>query len=366
MDIPVEIVSDEEMAFIEAALSLCSPPLMAEEKIASDSEDIQMEIEESPLQRHRVHQRRALSVTDITSTEWCEKQMEFSLIHGRPEKTTAMRAGSARHTELEAEVLIRMELAVHTREDSWAVKLLNFITGANQLLFDGLTRELPIIGLVEGVWLIGVIDEVRMCELSGIKQPIMVDTKTRSQAALPSEPQKRNGRLQLMCYKFLWDNIVTEDFPSSSFFQYFGLHPQRILSKDIRKHIGDSGMGKNVASSSASERNWSTYSFIHSVKRNRLLSKRAENLVYVHSNLRLLSHKQHDYIQGETKMWDIEPEHTDLDAPASQLLALTLDDSEIEPTYSASASGIGSCNVNVNEEEEEEEEDEELDDPFDD
>ncbi|XP_057856284.2 exonuclease V, chloroplastic isoform X2 [Cryptomeria japonica] len=248
MDIPVEIVSDEEMAFIEAALSLCSPPLMAEEKIASDSEDIQMEIEESPLQRHRVHQRRALSVTDITSTEWCEKQMEFSLIHGRPEKTTAMRAGSARHTELEAEVLIRMELAVHTREDSWAVKLLNFITGANQLLFDGLTRELPIIGLVEGVWLIGVIDEVRMCELSGIKQPIMVDTKTRSQAALPSEPQKRNGRLQLMCYKFLWDNIVTEDFPSSSFFQYFGLHPQRILSKDIRKHIGDSGMGKNVQS----------------------------------------------------------------------------------------------------------------------
>lgn len=62
-------------------------------------------------------------------------------------------------------------------------------------------------------------------------------------------------------------------------------------------------------------------------------------------------------------MWDIEPEHTDLDAPASQLLALTLDDSEIEPTYSASASGIGSSNVNVNEEEEEEDE---LDDPFDD
>ncbi|XP_057859814.2 uncharacterized protein LOC131068603 [Cryptomeria japonica] len=117
-----------------------------------------------------------------------------------------------------------------------------------------------------------------------------------------------------------------------------------------------------VASSSASERNWSTYSFIHSVKRNRLLSKRAKNLVYVHSNVRLLSHKQHDYTQGEMKMWVIEPEHTDLDAPASQLLALTLDDSDIEPTYSASASGIVSSNVSVNEEEEEDE----LDDPSDD
>ena len=40
-----------------------------------------------------------------------------------------------------------------------------------------------------------------------------------------------------------------------------------------------------VSSSSAAERNWSTYSFIHSVKRNRLTSKRAEKLVYVHSSL---------------------------------------------------------------------------------
>jgi hypothetical protein len=36
--------------------------------------------------------------------EWCEKQMEFMLIRGRPEKTAAMKVGSARHTELETEV----------------------------------------------------------------------------------------------------------------------------------------------------------------------------------------------------------------------------------------------------------------------
>ncbi len=42
-----------------------------------------------------------------------------------------------------------------------------------------------------------------------------------------------------------------------------------------------------VASSSTAERNWSTFSFIHSIKRNRLTSKRAEKLVYVHSGLRL-------------------------------------------------------------------------------
>ena len=42
------------------------------------------------------------------------------------------------------------------------------------------------------------------------------------------------------------------------------------------------------SSSSGCERNWSTFGFIHSASRNRLLPARPEKLVYVHSNLRLL------------------------------------------------------------------------------
>ena len=45
-----------------------------------------------------------------------------------------------------------------------------------------------------------------------------------------------------------------------------------------------------VVSSSSTERCWSTYSFIHSVKRNRLNENQVESLVYVHYNLRLLTH----------------------------------------------------------------------------
>jgi hypothetical protein len=40
-----------------------------------------------------------------------------------------------------------------------------------------------------------------------------------------------------------------------------------------------------VMNTSSTERCWSTYSFIHSVKRNRLIVSRAESLVYVHYNL---------------------------------------------------------------------------------
>jgi hypothetical protein len=45
-----------------------------------------------------------------------------------------------------------------------------------------------------------------------------------------------------------------------------------------------------VVNTSSAERCWSTYSFIHSVKRNNLNVDQAKSLVYVHYNLRLLSH----------------------------------------------------------------------------
>ena len=45
-----------------------------------------------------------------------------------------------------------------------------------------------------------------------------------------------------------------------------------------------------VVNSSSAERCWSTYSFIHSVKRNRLNENQAKSLVYVHYNLRLSTH----------------------------------------------------------------------------
>jgi hypothetical protein len=85
-----------------------------------------------------------------------------------------------------------------------------------------------------------------------------------------------------------------------------------------------------VASSSSAERNWSTYGFIHSVKRNRLGSQKAEDLVYVHSNLRLVSRKGEEYTSGPHKEWDVDAENPDLELSLS---ALDIDDD-------ASGSGI--------------------------
>uniref|UniRef100_A0A5B7AUI1 Exonuclease V n=2 Tax=Davidia involucrata TaxID=16924 RepID=A0A5B7AUI1_DAVIN len=292
--IPIEIVSEEEMALIEAALaaarsSLSSSSSPAISAVSSSSSSLFSSLSSTQFQRnarsiqsitllskrrfsgcttssvgdiedlgagfrspqkrnrvtesllHRFRRKRGLSVTDITATEWCEKQMEFFLLLGRPEITKAMKAGRARHAILEEEIVKRVKVRVESDEDVWALKFMNFIVGANQLLIDGLTRELPLIGFTEGVWLVGVVDEVRMPGTETERNPTLVETKTRSQATSPAEPQQRNGRLQLMCYKYMWDNLAADNFPSRQFFDFFSLDPHYILSEEIRENTTNSG-----------------------------------------------------------------------------------------------------------------------------
>ena len=85
------------------------------------------------------------------------------------------------------------------------------------------------------------------------------------------------------------------------------------------------------SSSSSSERNWSTYSFIHSLQRNKLNPRRAEDLVFIHTNLRLLSRKSPCYKEGETKMWDIGGDEWDLEGSSIlEVATLSLDEPDLE------------------------------------
>ncbi|KAB1228021.1 Exonuclease V, chloroplastic [Morella rubra] len=271
-EIPIEFVSEDEMALIDFALAAaCSsiPPIRSPFTFQRHARSIQsisvlakrslsgltvLDIEDSGdlASTHkkskaaetffnRFRKKKGLAVTDITATEWCEKQMEFILLRAKRKTTTAMKVGSARHTKLEEEVVKKVKVRVKSREDTWALKLLNFMIGANQLLFEGLTRELPVIGFAEGVWMVGVIDEIRMPATEIERNPILVDTKTRVRDTLPAEPQRRNGRLQLMCYKHMWDNLVADNFPFNHFFDFFTLNPHSILSEEIREKAADSG-----------------------------------------------------------------------------------------------------------------------------
>jgi hypothetical protein len=78
--------------------------------------------------------------------------------------------------------------------------------------------------------------------------------------------------------KFHQNCVVSTDVPRGSRYKQSQDERQRMKddTHDVYPNISDGG------TLSAAERNWSTYSFIHSIKRNRLSSKRAEKLVAVH------------------------------------------------------------------------------------
>ena len=60
-----------------------------------------------------------------------------------------------------------------------------------------------------------------------------------------------------------------------------------------------------VTSSSCCERNWSTYGNLYSLKKSRLDQSRAESMVYVHTNLRIIYKQREEWVKGKTKMWDV-------------------------------------------------------------
>lgn len=102
-------------------------------------------------------------------------------------------------------------------------------------------------------------------------------------------------------------------------------------------------------SSSCSKRNWSTYSFI-SVKRNKLTRKRAEDLVFVHSNLQLLSRKSKKYKEGDSKMGNVGGDTFDsFEVEGARILEvanLSLDELELDEMF------LGECNEDVEDDEE--------------
>ncbi|KAL0022119.1 hypothetical protein WJX79_000406 [Trebouxia sp. C0005] len=113
--------------------------------------------------RRAKHRPGGLRVTDITSAEWCQQQVAFTLSARLPQEVTetaAMAAGTAVHAALEAELSTVVEVAVSTVEDEWAVRLVDMMAGLHQLRVEGVTREMYIWGNVQGQWVRGIIDQL--------------------------------------------------------------------------------------------------------------------------------------------------------------------------------------------------------------
>ncbi|XP_057481938.1 uncharacterized protein LOC130768842 [Actinidia eriantha] len=153
------------------------------------------------------------------------------------------------------------------------------------------------------------------------------------------------------CFQCLFPNqtdlrkVYTEYGAFSNGFEYFGqphVIDARILKEPISwwaNHGASTPLLQALAfkllsqpaSSCCAKRNWSTYSVIQSIKRNRLTPSRSEDLVFVHCNLRLLSWKSKEYTDGPTKFRDISGDQFDIEGQeVGELAQLSLDEPKLE------------------------------------
>ncbi|KAK9154125.1 hypothetical protein Sjap_001605 [Stephania japonica] len=222
--IPIVVLSDdeEEMFALPAIRSCFSPSHFQRnarsiESITHHSRRIlpfslnrSRNVEIEDLGNLRTHMRIGLPESLI---DWFRRNKSFSV------------------SDFANSVTRKLKVPTVAAEDVWAVKFMNFIISVNELLTKGLTRE---VGLVNDVWVNGVIDEVRMPLRETNRRPSLVETKTHSRPTSPSAATKERGRFQLMFYKRLLDIVVAKDFPAAQFFDCFGLNPEHALSKEIQ------------------------------------------------------------------------------------------------------------------------------------
>ncbi|KAL8816359.1 MAG: hypothetical protein Q9223_004617 [Gallowayella weberi] len=235
----------------------------------------------SPLERFRTKPRKALSVTDLVSPSWCELQYWFTLTkHGKKRRTPAMKQGTAVHKILEEEVHQTVAVDIRTKEDAWGLRIWNTIQGLRTLRETGMTRELEVWGVFDGLLVNGVIDELsykcpdRELEaaeletnvppplppdqrnISGFLSPngsqtpcqnnfgiaaaqlspssssskgrskvYITDTKTRSVKSIPKAASFRPTLMQLMLYHRLLSDMATNMIDPSVLFSRYDLRP---------------------------------------------------------------------------------------------------------------------------------------------
>ncbi|CDR96125.1 Probable exonuclease V [Babesia bigemina] len=150
-----------------------------------------------------------LSVTDLSSQLWCEKQTELMLITGRKRVTKEMEQGTERHEQLELEDHEVVEVAVETNEDSLGIKLLNSINLIDQLMATGKCRELWVFANINGYVLRGIIDQLEIIKSgpSQKKKVLISDTKTRNKKCKPSASQMQGAALQVQAYCIMLEKM---------------------------------------------------------------------------------------------------------------------------------------------------------------
>lgn len=253
--------------------------------------------------------KKAFSVTDLVGPAWCELQYEYGLLgkkdkppHLRPSSFMSrsgkqvhvqcdratrsdrrLKRGKSTHQALEDELHpVKVIVAANTPEERFGLRIAQLITGFNEVIVSGKTRELPVFGIIHGHPVVGVIDEVVQVRTAsesadkfggGAKSPSsngdprehlqlsntssqdaytlgLIDYKTRRAEYLPPEEDSRSPKLQLMLYHRMLASLLTPgmvDFPL--LWSLMDLDPNRPFSRQFVCDIelGDATSGGELS-----------------------------------------------------------------------------------------------------------------------
>lgn len=185
-----------------------------------------------------------------------------------------MRQGSRVHQTLEDQVHQTVEVDLQTKEDAWGLRIWNIIQGLRTLRETGLTRELEVWGVVDGLVVNGVLDELSyLCPdreleeatskdntaslpadqtsitsflgqsdnsaptsspgvLKNLRSLVkktsriyLTDVKTRGVKSIPNGASFRPTLMQLMLYHRLLSDLATNKVDQTIIFDRYGLDP---------------------------------------------------------------------------------------------------------------------------------------------
>ncbi|KAM4795669.1 exonuclease V [Rhinophrynus dorsalis] len=192
---------------------------------------------QTPLEKYNM---KYLWVTNLCSQTWCEQQMvyEFEYPELLKEKSHVMNAGASIHLARELEVHDVVSVTTQTKEDSWAIKFLNVLSMIPILQSGGCVREFPVFREIDGVFLVGVIDELGYSPKGELE---LRELKTRAAPSLPGTAQKISHQFQVSLYKVLFDGMVRGLLQPDPFIQHLRLKPDQVLGTQVKDHIKRAG-----------------------------------------------------------------------------------------------------------------------------
>ncbi|KAK3691192.1 hypothetical protein RRG08_039050 [Elysia crispata] len=203
-------------------------------------------------------------VSDFAKQHWCEMQLLYSLapdiillraipgeevkLEESEEAKVVKGKGTDIHLQRELEVQVPVEVVVKTKEDKWAVKLIN-LQHAVKAFCRGqrLAREVPVFGCPFGgnIFVFGIIDELRY---DPDKHEVEIsELKTRRSSHPPKKGQQEKDKYQVNLYAQLFNELVSGSANKDIVVTHLGLNRDIKLSSSVMKHVQD------VATDKASE-----------------------------------------------------------------------------------------------------------------